>query len=54
VPPDRIVKAVDVAADGSLGVLPGHKYRPPDKFRFQGFEEGLDNGVDAPISVKRL
>ncbi len=34
VPPDRIVEAVDVTADGGFCVVPGHEDGSPDEFGF--------------------
>ncbi|GBQ33881.1 hypothetical protein AA12717_4174 [Gluconacetobacter sacchari DSM 12717] len=49
--PDRIVETVDVTADSILGILSGQEDRPPNEFGFQGFEEGLDNGIVVTISL---
>jgi hypothetical protein len=52
--PDGVVKAIDVTPKCVLGLGSGLENGAPDQFGFQGLEEGLDNGIDAPIEVKRL
>ncbi len=39
--------------DGGFCLTPRRPALPPDEFRLQGFEEGLDGGIEAPIFVKR-
>jgi len=46
-----IVEAVDVLEDGCLCWPPGWPTVPPDHFRLQGFEEGLDSGVVVAIAL---
>jgi hypothetical protein len=48
--PDGIVEAIDMAANGSLGIVPGHEDTPRDDLGFQGFEEGLDHGVIVTVA----
>jgi len=53
-PPDKIVEAVDVSRHSAFGLFPGLPSDGPDQFGFDGFEESLDGGVDAPMSVKLI
>ena len=48
-----VVEPVDVLEDGSLSLAPRLPVLPPDEFGLQGFEEGLDGRIEAPIFVKR-
>ena len=50
--PDRIVEAIDIMSDRSLGLPPCLKACAPDEFRFDCLEDGLNDGIEAPIFVK--
>ena len=47
-----IVEAVDIFEDRNLGLAPRVPCPAPDQFGLDGFEEGFDGGVEAPIFVK--
>ena len=51
--PDGVVEAVDVLTNRLLSLGSGLEDGAPDQLGFQALEEGLDNGIDAPIEVKR-
>jgi hypothetical protein len=48
-----VVEAIDVLEDGGFCLTPRRPALPPDEFGLQGFEEGLDGRIEAPIFVKR-
>jgi hypothetical protein len=53
--PFGVVEAFDVVEQGGPqggSSRPGRALMDPGKFAFDGGEEGLDCGVDAPIAVK--
>jgi hypothetical protein len=52
VPSARIVEAVDVLKDRGFGLAAGFPRPAPDQFGLDGFEERVDNGIDAPMFVK--
>ena len=51
-PAARIIEVVDVLKDAGCGLATGFPNPAPDQFGLDGFEERLDNGVDAPMFVK--
>ena len=51
-PAARIIEAVDVLKDAGFGLAAGFPGPAPDQFGLDGFEERLDNGIDAPMFVK--
>ena len=52
-PAARIIEAVDVLKDGGFCLAAGFPIPAPDQLGLDGLEERLDNGVDAPLSVKQ-
>ncbi len=48
-----IVEPVYVFEDRHLSLPTGFPVIAPDQFRLDGFEEGFDGGIEAPIFVKR-
>ena len=52
-PAPRVIEPVDVLEDGRLSLSAGFPRASPDQLGLDGFEEGLDCGVEAPIFVKR-
>ena len=51
-PAARIIEAVDVLKDAGFGLAASFPIPAPDQFGLDGFEERLDNGIDAPMFVK--
>ena len=51
-PAARVIEAVDVLKDGGFGLAVGFQCPAPDQFGLDGFEERLDDGIDAPMFVK--
>jgi hypothetical protein len=51
-PSARVIEAVDVLKDGGFGLATGFPRPAPDQLGLDGFEERLDNGIDAPMFVK--
>jgi hypothetical protein len=51
-PTARVIEAVDVLEDGCLSLSAGFPGAAPDQLGLDGFEEGLDGGVEAPMFVK--
>ena len=49
-----VVEPVDVLKNGGFCLTPRWPALPPDEFGLQGFEEGLDGRIEAPIFVKRV
>jgi hypothetical protein len=52
-PSSRLIEAVDVLEDAGFGLAAGSLNPVPDQFGPDGFEEFLDNGIDAPMFVKQ-
>jgi predicted metallo-beta-lactamase superfamily hydrolase len=46
-----VVEAIDVLKDGGFCLTPRRPALPPDEFRLQGFEEGLDGRIVVAISL---
>jgi hypothetical protein len=51
-PAARVIEAVDLLDDGGFGFATGFPNLAPVQFGFDGLEERLDSGVDAPMFVK--
>jgi hypothetical protein len=51
--PDWVVEAVDLTAEGVLGLGSGLEDGAPDHLGFQGLEERLDNRVVVTIAFPR-
>ena len=52
-PAARVIEAVDVLKDAGFGLATGFPTPAPEQLGLDGLEERLDNGVDAPMFVKR-
>ena len=52
-PAARVIEAVDVLKDAGFGLAAGFPRPGPDQLRLNRLEERLENGVDAPMFVKR-
>ncbi len=47
----RVIEAVDLLEDGSLGLAAALPVAPPDHLSLDGFEERLDGGVIIEIAL---
>ena len=52
-PTPWIVEAINVFKQGCFRLRSGLPYAAPDQLGLKGFEESLDDSIEAPISVKR-
>ena len=52
-PAARVIEAVDVLKDAGFGLATVFPCPAPEQLGLDGLEERLDNGVDAPMFVKR-
>jgi hypothetical protein len=51
-PAARVIEAVNVLEDAGFGLATDFPRAAPNQLGLDGLEERLDNGVDAPMSVK--
>ncbi len=51
-PSARVIETIDVLKDRGFSLASGFPIPAPDQLGLDGFEECLDNGIDAPMFVK--